>query len=843
LGAVYYLVKQRLRLQILDADHSEQDGATVRLWCKDPKGKTVLVLDRSFVPYFYVHVQDGKAEDLKNKLRAELKRHPDLTVLKTETAKKKIAGDERTVLKIWCGAPSDLSKVRDVVKIWEPSPVIEEYEYALTHYKRYLIEKGLSGMDWIEVEGEDIPAPGLKVDLAIDAEKITRVEDENLSDAPAKVLAFDIESVEEAGQNKIIMISLSTEKTKKVLTYQEDEHYGKYVEVLKDEKELLERFAEIVNEQDPDIILGYNSDLFDFPVISDRAEKLKVPLALSRDGSKLKFARRARWSAARLKGRVHVDLFEFVNNILSQTLQTEVMSLDAVSAELLGDKKIEFEFEEILEAWRKKKDLAKLAEYAMKDSELTLRLAHLILPQIFELSRVVGQLPFDTSRMTSGQDVEWYLSRRAFELGEVIPNQPKHEDIIARRALQPIVGAFVREPIAGVHESIAVMDFRSLYPSIIASFNISPETLKCEHAECAREKVPEVGHWYCKKKRGLVSRVIEELIEKRAQLKKKLKSLKPGSLEHRKLDNEQFALKLIANTTYGHFGFAGAKWYCRECAESATAYGRYFIKQVMAWAEAAGFVVVYGDSDSMFVKLKEENSSSASLEKAVDKFITETNEKLPGIMELDLQGYYVRGIFIPRGVGPGTAKKRYALIDQKGNLTIRGLERVRRDWSDVARDTQEEVLRLVLKKKDVEGAVRYVRQVLEDLRKGKIPLRQLTIYEQLTKPLSEYRAIGPHVIAARKIKERGRPLGVGMVIMFAITKGKGSISQRAEPVEDIGLEDVDVDYYTHNQIIPAAMRVLAVLGVTEDELLGKPKQHGLLKFADKKQSGFLFSLS
>jgi len=209
------------------------------------------------------------------------------------------------------------------------------------------------------------------------------------------------------------------------------------------------------------------------------------------------------------------------------------------------------------------------------------------------------------------------------------------------------------------------------------------------------------------------------------------------------------------------------------------------------------------------------------LEKKVDELLKKINSELPGIVKLDLQGIYKRGIFIPRGVGPGTAKKRYALIDDKGVLTIRGLEKVRRDWSNVAKDTQEKVLRLILEKEDVKGSVKYVKDVVKKLKEKKIPLKDLIIIEQLTKPLSEYKVIGPHVVAAMKIKERGRTISEGMPIMFIITKGKGSISEKAEPFEDVNIKDVDNDYYITHQIVPAALRVLTVLGVTEEELLGE----------------------
>ena len=428
-------------------------------------------------------------------------------------------------------------------------------------------------------------------------------------------LAFDIETIEENGLQKVIMISLAGENFKKVLTYQQNK-FPKHVEVLDNEKIMLERFVEIMNEQDPDIILGYNTDEFDFNIIQYRARELKVNLNLSRDGSHLVFTRRARRSSAKMNGRVHIDLFGFISSILSAQLQTETLSLDDVSAELLGDKKIEIQFEEIMEMWTKKKDLSKMAEYCLKDSELTLRLGNLILPQIFGLCKVVGQLPFDVSRMSYGKLVEWYLSKNAVERKMIIPNQPKWEDVEGRR-MYTYAGGFVKEPIAGLHEKISVLDFRSLYPSIISTFNISPETIDCKCCKSKGHKVPESKHHFCKKKTGFVPNVINELINRRIEIKNKMKKVKAGSNEYKKLDNEQYAVKIIANATYGMFAFYGAKWYCNECAEAITAFGRYYIKKAIGEAEKEKFVVVYGDTDSLFVKGK----------KDVNKFIEKMNKR------------------------------------------------------------------------------------------------------------------------------------------------------------------------------------------------------------------------
>jgi len=800
-----------MKLCLLDIDYFDEEQSIIRLFCKDNE-KTAICLDYDFEPFFYVLPKQGKEEEVKRKIE----QIRDVKIKRVEIKERIISGEKRKFLKVFCFLSTDLQKVRDIVKQWERERggqgiVEEEYEYSITFYKQYLLDKQINGMDCIEVEGEDIKKD-YNVDRTLKIKKIKSAGGKEILEL--KILAFDIEAVEENGKQKIVMLSMKSKNFERVLTYQEDEHYEKYVEVVKDEKELLEKFVDIVNKQKPDILVGYNSDLFDMQVIQQRADELKVKFILSKDSSELKFARRARISAARFKGLVHVDLFEFINNILSPQMQTEVMTLDAVSAELLGDNKIEIEYEEILEDWRKGKDLAKLAEYCLKDSELTLRLAEFILPQIYELSRLSGQILFDTSRMTYSQLVEWYLSKKAYLMNNIIPNQPKWEDIQRRKEVSPYEGAFVKEPIAGLHENIAVMDFRSLYPSIIATFNISPETFNCEDCRKDGFEVPEMKYWFCKRKKGFISTVIKELIEKRASIREKMKKLKKDSEEWKRLDREQLATKTVANATYGYFGFAGSKWYCRQCAQSSAAFGRFYIKKVIDEAVREGFTVIYADTDSMFVKTK------GDVKKKTKLFLEKMNKSLPGMIELDLQGMYMRGIFIPRGVGPGTAKKRYALMDENGVLTIRGLEKVRRDWSNVAKNTQEKVLELILEKKDVEGAVKYTQNVIKELKSGKIPLKDLTIYEQLTKPLSEYKAIGPHVVAARKIKERGRPIGEGMVIMFVITKGKGSISERAEPIEDTDIKKIDEDYYISHQIVPAALRVLTVLNVSEEQLLG-----------------------
>jgi DNA polymerase, archaea type len=217
--------------------------------------------------------------------------------------------------------------------------------------------------------------------------------------------------------------------------------------------------------------------------------------------------------------------------------------------------------------------------------------------------------------------------------------------------------------------------------------------------------------------------------------------------------------------------------------------------------------------------------------KEAEKFLDAVNKSLPGVMELEFQGLYKSGLFTPAKTGL-TAKKRYALIDSEDNITIRGFERVRRDWSQIARDTQERVLQAVLRDNSPELALQAVRKTIRDIEKGTMGMKKLVIYTQLTKAIKDYEQIGPHVVAAKKSLKLGRPVAAGSLIAYIITRGSGSISERAEPFEDA--ENYDPDYYINNQVMPAAMRVLSGLGFTEEDITGGAEgQYSLEKFVKK----------
>ena len=791
-----------MKFFLLNLDYIiDPSGKTkARLFGKDVKGKVVeKFID--FSPYFFILPEKGKEKSAISSIK-KLLSYKKKKVEKIEIVKRKLDGEEKKLIKIVCFNHPDTSKIRDIVKKLEKKrggkgTILEEYQYSLSFSDLFLLENRIYEPAWIEeTNGKFFPKHYRKEPLL-------------------KAIAFDIEINVENGKDKIIMISYFGKNFKKVVTYKKKEKYPGFVKLVKNEKELLEDFIQTIKKEDPDIILTYNGDAFDFPVIRERAREYKLKMKIGRVNDEFRFVRRGRASAASISGRVHLDVFPFINNILSPSLETEVLTLNAVSSELLGDKKIEMDFQELLEAWRKKKDLKKLALYCLKDSELTFRLYNLLSPQIFELSKVSGQLLFDVIRMTYSQLVESYLTKRAHNLGAVIPNQPKFDEILKRKQFT-FAGGYVKEPIGGIHKDIAVLDFRSLYPSIIATFNISPETLNCSCCKNSGYKVPAANFWFCKRKKGFISSVIKDLLEERWKIKEEMKRKREGSKERHLLDTRQQVIKIVANATYGYLGFPSSKWYCKECAQSAASWGRKLIKEAMDKADK-DFVVIYGDTDSAFLKPKKEKEKT--FKKDIERFLRKINKTLPGLIELDLQGFYKRGIFIPKGLIKGTAKKRYALLDEKGKLLIRGLETVRKDWCSLAKELQRKVLEFVLEKEDTKRAVKYTKEIISKIKSRNVLLKDLVIYEQLTKPIEEYKSLSPHLVCAKKMKERGAEVKPGTIIMFVISKKGERISDRAIPYEWASISDIDIEYYIHHQIIPAALRILSVFGIKESSFI------------------------
>jgi DNA polymerase I len=403
---------------------------------------------------------------------------------------------------------------------------------------------------------------------------------------------------------------------------------------------------------------------------------------------------------------------------------------------------------------------------------------------------------------------------RAAECKQIIPNKPGDAEIAARLS-NPYEGAYVKTPEAGIYDKIVVYDFRGLYPSIIIAHNIDSSTI-C--TDCKDFFESPNGIRFRKDREGIMPHLLKMLIDERTEAKRAYKK-NPDSKE---LGARSTALKILANAFYGYLGYPRSRWYSREAASSITAFARLFITNTIDQAEKSGFRALYSDTDSVFLLMEGKTKEDANA------FLKKVNASLPKTMELELEDFYTRGVFVGKRGTEGGAKKKYALLSESGRIKIRGFELVRRDWAKIARDTQFAVLEAILKEGSKEKAVGIIKNVVNNLRSGKVELKDLVIHTQLRKGIGSYDVKSPELAAAKKAIQKGikrRDELEGAAIGYVITKHGNTISEKAEIEESA--KDYDPDYYIDHQLIPATLKILKELGINEEELTGSGAQKRL----------------
>jgi len=762
---------------LLDADYVTRDEKpVVRLYYKTEDGPKVEEI-RGFEPYFYVLAKDDIGA-----LQAAVTGLPG--VARTEAVERVDNGRPVKLLKTYVGAPRDVPLVREAVLRVPGSGGYREADIPFA--RRYIMDASLVPME----NSESVRLNVAAVDCEIAAK-----------------------GQPDASRDPISMISYADSLgLRRVWVYGRKNPGLDYVEVVADEAAMLLKFVETVGSQGIDVITGYNTDNFDFPYFDTRAEKLKMELRLGADGSRVRIERRGMNNGARVTGRPHVDVYP----VCRQVFNLPRYQLEDVYLSLFGVEKLDIKVSEISEFYHSPDPakFARLCEYSISDADATLQIALRMLPLMYEMSKVIRQPLYETARMSSGQRVEYLLVTEAQRRGIVVPNRPSDEEYDDREDA-PYAGAFVVDPKKGIHDNIVLFDFRSLYPSIIISHNIDPSTLDCQ---CCAGKAPKApnGHHFCLNQKGFIPGVLGWLIEKRMELKNRMKA--EADPERKKLlDVEQQAMKLLANSMYGYYGFQRARWYCRECAEAIAGWGREYIGKTIKVAEEHGFDVIYGDTDSVYLT-RPQMKDVDEIVRLSKEFQKDINSRLPEAMELEYEGFYPRGVFI--------TKKRYALIDTAGKLTVKGLETRRRDWCNVAKDTQRMVLDALLKDRDPEKAAQIVKDTVQRVKSGDVRIEDLAINTQMTRSLGGYVTEGPHVAAVRRAMKDGIEFKQGDIITYIITKkgSGGNIGDKAVIMDKVEEGDYDADYYINNQVLPAVMRILEALGYQEDEMKGLGKQ-------------------
>ncbi|MBI5176592.1 hypothetical protein HY995_00730 [Candidatus Micrarchaeota archaeon] len=821
-------METKFRAYLIDVEPAFRNReAGVRLTLKAEDGKKTFAAFKAFKPYFYLIPESADLEAAREKVSklSAIVRGREAKVSSVEIVERKVGREAVRLLKVFCSSPGHVPKLSEEARAFGKT-----HEYDIPFTRRFVIDEGLVPESLVEVEiGAEVGKDG-KLRKTV---KRTRQLPQSPTLPPFKMMSFDIETHNPSGipnpsREPALMISYavgSPAKDAKVITYSKAGDKLDFLTRVSGEREMLEKFAEIVRAERVDLLCGYNSDEFDLPYLKERAAVLKADFRIGRGnrGAGIQVKKLGARRRSRINGRIHFDAFNAAS-ILNYVgaFKFNRLTLGSVFATLTGEEKLDTKKPDIWRAYDAGgKGLEHLFKYSAADAIACSRVCDFVLPLQAELAKVARMTLFDVNRSTPGQMVEGLLAAASSQRGEVMPNKPGYATVQARQD-DAIQGAFVKVPSPGLYENIAVFDFKSLYPSIITSHNIDPATINCPCCHPDDAHLSPTGNWFCKKRRGIVPETLDKVLDERFEIKEKMRKMKKGTPEYRQLDARQFSLKILANSFYGYLVYARSRYYSREAGESTTALAREYIQKTMAQAEKDGFTVLYGDTDSIFLLHDGDKSRVLAFQKKI-------NESLPGRMELELEDFYPRGIFVGKKHQKEEkgAKKKYALINESGAIKIRGFELVRRDWSGVARTTQRKVLEVLLKDGDMDKAVKLVGEMIAQLREGKVPLKDLAVTTQLRKSAGSYEVISPELAAVRRARAAGVKVGEHEVIEYIISRQGKTVSEKALLFPMAKEGDYDAEYYVNNQVLPAVLKILVALGVDEEDFKTKGKQKGL----------------
>lgn len=790
-----------------------------------------------------------------------------------------IADQEIEVLKVLAPDPLSIggtdSSLREKVRCWEAD---------IKYHENYMYDEGLVPGIYYVRRGDKIEEQLYKISDKVDAELKNLLWDKikeegeggkeyrqyvttwaNLLNQPIpelKRVALDIEVESEEGRmptprdhdRRITAVGFSgSDGMRKVLVLGENMNdegtpLVKEAEVCKTEKELIEKAFAIINLYP--IVLTYNGDDFDLPYLYARSQdprissdgkavpKDAVPIVVKKES----FIKRGMQAEpVGIRHGIHLDLFRMFQNrsiqIYAFSRKYTEFTLNAVSEALLEDSKLEFEGD-IGEL-----SMQKLAEYCMKDADLTFRLTsfndNLLIKLLVVIARIGRMSVDDIARFGVNQWIRGVLYYEHRQRNELIPRTDEL-DGKGKASTSAVIkekkyrGGEVVEPTQGIHFNVVVLDFASLYPSIIKVHNLSYETINCVHPQCKEAgRIEGTTHWVCQQRKGLSSLLIGSLRDLRVNYYKHLAKDKTLPAQDRQLYNVvSQALKVILNASYGVMGAEIFPLYCLPVADATAAIGRNTINGTIDKCKELGIQVVYGDTDSLFLKDPDQA--------AIDKVVAWARTKLSVDLEIDKQYRYV--VF-------SDLKKNYLGVLPDGTVDVKGLTGKKSHTPPFIRTAFYEILDILGKvgsQKDFESAKESIKSIVQrdakNLEAHKIPIDDLAFNVMVNKSISSYgkkvssgatmdgkgaqvetyKGLPQHIKAAILLKDKGREIKAGDIISYVKTKGGDGV----KPVQLAKAEEIDTEKYLE-AMESTFDQVLASLSFDFKSVLGKPRQQSL----------------
>ncbi|KIJ54743.1 hypothetical protein M422DRAFT_24648 [Sphaerobolus stellatus SS14] len=623
------------------------------------------------------------------------------------------------------------------------------------------------------------------------------------------------------------------------------------IKPMKNERMLLSQLLVTLNKTDPDVIIGHEFLGVSLDVLLHRLRELRCD-----HWSRIGRFRRSKWpnigkqgsNLKFLSGRLLCDL---ASDGAKGMIASTTWSLTEMCSSHLKINREDIDPDDLINhlegSKEKPDDMMYFVQHCEMDSHFQMAIASKVqmLPLTKQLTNLAGNSWNKTLNGGRAERNEYILLHEFHRLKYICPDKTwgkksalavkaEAEDgdgaaVTTKSKKDKYKGGLVFEPKKGLWDKfILVMDFNSLYPSIIQEYNIDFTTVEKVESEDGEEKIPEPPS--SDVPQGVLPRLIATLVNRRRQVKSLMKDRSITQAKLLQYDIKQQALKLTANSMYGCLGFEYSRFYARPLAALTTFKGRETLTQTRELAESMQLDVVYGDTDSVFV-----NSNVTDLAEALKmahEFKRKVNEQYK-LLEIDLDGIFQRLLLLQ--------KKKYAAlkVEEGGRTTVevKGLDMKRREYSQLSKNVSQYVLSQVLSGDDTETVVQHIHEYLttigENVRGGKIPLDEFIIHKRLGKNPEDYpdAKSQPHVQVALRRKSKGIPAKNGDVIPYIFCLGgDGSSSKTAQAdlayhPDEIrkanGELKIDFEHYLSHQVLPPIERLCEPIEGTDRSRLAE----------------------
>ena len=771
----------------------------IHLFGRLEDGRSFQAIIESVQPYFFIKEIDELAA---KKLLHITTEKTDLKTLYNEP-----------VVKVLMNNPKEVPALRGVFEAED----IPCFEADIRFTQRYFIDQNI--LSAINISGEE--QPGEFTDILFKSPTITPIKTNTIKNNP-RMLSFDIETDGKA--KTIYSVSLYEKDYEEVIVVENDakktltEEENKTTTFVKDEAELIETFLKRIRERDPDILVGWNVIDFDLDVFVRQAKEYRIPFVLGRDNSETTLRLQSsffRDSSVYCKGRIVLDGIQLLK---SSFVKLDDYKLNTAAKHFLKDSKLiedENRFQIIEDYYHN--NIARFIAYNLKDSKLVYNILEVsgIYNLTIQRSLLTG-LHMDNVKASIASFDSLYL-RELRRAGYVAPTtRPVDRDVG--------LGGFVMTSKPGIYTNMLVLDFKSLYPSIMRTFNIDPLDYINTKEELTRKglDVTNAGMYIVapndavfKNREGILPALLAKLWKTRDKARSEGNEL------------ARYAIKILMNSMYGVLASPNSRFHNRNVSNAITYFGQHIIKLTAQVLEDDGYEVIYGDTDSVFVDVKTNDIAKAQeigkqIETKLNTYLKEhiqTQYKRKSILELEFEKLYTK-FFMPkvRGSEEG-AKKRYAglklLEDGTTKLDFTGLEFVRRDWTEVSKEFQMKLLDLIFKDEPVEE---FIQQFIIDLKNKEYD--ELLVYKKsLRKDIDAYtKTTPPHVKAARLLDKI-----TSTTISYIMTL------QGPQPIEKVS-SPLDYNHYIEKQIKPIANSILHLQNKNFEDIIAGSEQKGLGDF-------------